>query len=355
MGWPVHLRFRGVERLFGPNAPVFIAAEIGINHNGDMVLAKECIAAAASAGADGVKFQNYRTEDFLHDRTLMYEYVSNGVLVREPQYDMFSRCELRPGQLAELAHYAAEQGVAPFATPSGLSGVKEIREIGLPLLKNASDSLTNLDLVRAMGESGLPTVLSTGMATDAETALAVSTFRATGNDALVLVVCTSLYPTPHTEAHVRRVPALAARHDVPVGFSDHTEGPWASIAATALGACFIEKHFTLAHDLPGPDHRFSASPEEFAELVRGIRAAEEALGSSALEPTPGEDDARRQFAFSLCAARDLPAGHTLCAEDIALFRPGIGLPPQEKERLIGRCIAKSYRTGEAFRESDLEK
>ncbi len=349
MMWSVRLAFRGIERLLGPGAPAFLAAEIGINHNGDVALAMECIAAAAESGADAVKFQNYRTEDFLSDRSLMYEYVNGGETIREPQFDMFKRCELSFDQLAGLADYAASKNIILFSTPSGLAGVRAIVELGLPLLKNASDSLTNLMLVRALGETGLPTVLSTGMATVEEMDAAVAAFRATGNESLVPTVCTSLYPTPLDLAHVRRVPALAARYDLPAGFSDHTDGTIAAITAVALGACFIEKHFTVDKTLRGPDHRFSASPQEFAELVKAVRGVEAVLGSPSLKPSDDEDEARRQFGISLCAARDLPAGHVIANEDIALFRPGTGLSAQQRNRIMGCTLLRPLARGDQFR------
>ncbi|HIJ65902.1 MAG TPA: N-acetylneuraminate synthase [Candidatus Hydrogenedentes bacterium] len=340
--------FRGVSKLLGDGAPVFLAAEIGLNHNGDLALAKECISAAAAAGADAVKFQNYRTEDFLQDESLMYTYVCDGETVSEPQYAMFKRCELSLDDLSVLADYAAEEKVLFFSTPSGTTGVDDIMRLGLPLIKNASDSLGNRTLLRKMAATGLPCVLSTGMATLDEINTAVDVFRQTGNDQLVLAVCTSLYPTPSEQVNLRRIATLCEAFQCPVGFSDHTEGIAAPAGAVALGAVYVEKHFTLDKTLPGPDHRFSADPMEFQQLAEAVRTVEAALGSGTIGPTPSETQARAQFGFSLCAARDLETGHVLAEQDIALYRPGTGLPPQAEERIVGRALRNAVKKGQQF-------
>ena len=254
------------ERLVGEGQPCFLAAEVGINHNGDMDLAHRSIDAAAEAGADAVKFQNYHTEDFVSDRSLTYEYVSQGKTVVESQYDMFKRCELAAAQLRELREHCDRRGVVFFSTPTSEKGIQELLELGVPLLKNGSDYLVNLSLIRAMARTALPTVISTGMATLDDVKDAVEAFRGAGGKDLVLLHCTSSYPTPPGDVHLRKISALSAAFDCAVGFSDHTNGTVAAIGSVALGACMIEKHFTLDKNLPGPDHRFSADPGELRML-----------------------------------------------------------------------------------------
>jgi N-acetylneuraminate synthase/N,N'-diacetyllegionaminate synthase len=342
------------HRAIGAGEPCFIAAEIGINHNGDMALARQMIDAAADAGADAVKFQNYRTEDFLSDKTLTYEYESQGRRVVESQYDMFKRCELTAGDLAGLARHCAARGLMFFSTPTSEQGIADAQRAGAPLLKNGSDYLSHLPLVRAMARSGLPTVLSTGMATLAEIEDAVLAYRDAGGRGLVLLACTSAYPTPDEDVNLARIAALRTAFGCPVGFSDHTWGAVAATAAVALGACFVEKHFTVDRGLPGPDQRFSSDPQEFRELVQSIRRAERCIGSAAIGPTPSETEARRGYRLSCVAASDLGAGHRLRAADIAFRRPANGLPPKLAPRIEGRRLGRGIVRGHVFDYGDFD-
>lgn len=341
------------ERKVGPGCPCLIAAEVGINHNGDLALAHRCIDAAADAGVDAVKFQNYRTEDFLSDRTLTYEYISQGKKVVESQYDMFKRYELSRAALRELREHCDRRNVVFFSTPSGMEGINDLVQIGAPLLKNSSDYLVHLPIIRAMARTGLPTVISTGMATLAEMDEAVRAFREAGGRELVLLHCVSSYPTPPADVHLRKIPALATAFDCPVGFSDHTEGTVAAVAAVALGAAFLEKHFTLDRNLPGPDHWFSGDSAEFRRLVAEVRRAEQSLGQGAIGPTPSEAVGRANYRLSCVAARDLPAGHRLRDEDVAFHRPADGLPPSAVGWLLGRRLRHAVTKGQGLVPSDL--
>jgi N-acetylneuraminate synthase/N,N'-diacetyllegionaminate synthase len=336
----------------GPGHPVFVAAEIGINHNGDLGLAHRMIDAAAAAGADAVKFQNFRTEDFVSDRSLTHKYQSGGRIVRESQWDMFKRYELRREWLGELAAHCRERGVVFFSTPSSEEGIAELLEVGVPLLKNGSDYLSNLPLIRAMARTGLPTVISTGMATLEEIDDAARAFREAGNDQLILLLCTSTYPTPDEDVNLRKLPALAAAFNSLAGFSDHSVGAAAAMGATALGACFIEKHFTLDRMLPGPDHAFSSDPEEFTTLVKGVRTIERQLGQARLAPASTEIRGRDGFRLSCVARHDLASGHALQAQDVAFRRPGTGLPPKRLDDLVGRKLARDIAQGEVLRLED---
>jgi N-acetylneuraminate synthase/N,N'-diacetyllegionaminate synthase len=321
--------------LIGLKQPVFVVAEIGINHNGDIGLAKESIYAAAEAGANSVKFQNYRTEDFIADRSLMLDYTSQGKNVREPQYDLFKRCELSRNQLALLKETCDSCGIVFHGTPTSKEGIDDLVSLGAAVLKNGSDYLTNLDLVRAMGETGLTTVLSTGMATLTEIDQAVQVFRETGNPNLLLLHCTSSYPTPPEETNLSRLNTLKTVFGVPVGFSDHTTGTTAAIGSVIMGACWIEKHFTLDRSLPGPDHWFSMNPTELRELVMAVRDVEKMIGTAEILPTVSEEKGRQNFRLSCTAARDIQVGEYLVAEDIIFQRPGDGIPPTHVSFLIG--------------------
>lgn len=342
-------------RRLGAGGPCFIAAEVGINHNGDLALAHSLIDEAAAAGADGVKFQNYATDDFIADRSLTYSYeTATGERVVESQYDLFKRAELDPQQLVELRRHCDDRHVVFFSTPTSQAGVNDLVSIGAPLLKNGSDFLCNTDVVAAMASSGIPTVLSTGMATLDEIAEAVAVFRGNGGSQLVLLHCTSSYPAPMADVDLRAIPALAARFDCPIGFSDHTAGTTAAVGAVALGAVMVEKHFTLDHHLAGPDHRFSLDPAELAAFVRAVRDVELALGDGSVGPTPSEVAGRREFRLSCVAARDLEAGQRLDRDDIVFRRPGTGLPPSARDGLVGRTLARAVRAGEVLTAGDLQ-
>ena len=345
----------GKTRKIGTGQPCFLVAEIGINHNGDMALAHREIDAAAASGADAVKFQNYHTEGFLSDRSLTYEYVSQGTTVVESQFDMFKRCELRPEALGELRQHCDECGVVFFSTPMDEEGVAELVREGVPLLKNGSDCLGHLPLIRCMARTGVPTVISTGMATREDIDDAVQAFREAGGRDLILLHCTAAYPTPAEDVNLRKIPALAQAYGCLAGFSDHTDGIVAAVGAVTLGACFIEKHFTLDKNLPGPDHRFSADPAEFRALVDAVRFAECGLGSAELEPARAEQMGRREYRLSCVAARDLPAGHTLATSDIAFHRPGTGLPPKMAAELVGKKLVRDVRSRSLLKIADFDQ
>jgi N-acetylneuraminate synthase/N,N'-diacetyllegionaminate synthase len=338
------------KRLGGGDC--LVIAEVGINHNGDMALARECIAAAAQAGADVVKFQNYRTEDFISDRALAISYTSRGKTITEPQYDLFKRCELSREHLGLLKQECERRHVIFASTPTSAEGVRDLVDVGVPLLKNGSDYLVHLPLIRAMGETGLPTLISTGMGTREDIDEAVRAFRATGNRQLVLLHCSSLYPAPAEQVNLARMPALAAEFGCAVGYSDHSQGTAAAIGAAALGACAIEKHFTLDRDLPGPDHHFSMDPAELAELVRQVRVVSRSLGSAQIAPAAGEWRNRDEYRLSCVAAHPLAEGQRLAAADVAFRRPGTGMRPALADRLVGRVLRHGVARGHVFTESD---
>jgi N,N'-diacetyllegionaminate synthase len=339
-------RVRIGDQWVGAGHPALLVAEIGINHNGDLALAREAIAAAADAGASAVKFQNYHTEDFVRNRDLTLTYRSSGRVVTEAQYDLFKRCELERDALAALRDMCAARGVLFHATPTSECGIADLIALGAPVLKNGSDYLAHLPLIAALGKSQRPVVLSVGMATLAEIDRAVTAFRATGNRDLVLLHCTSSYPTAVEDVNLRRIPALGKAFGCPVGFSDHSEGITAALGAVALGACWVEKHFTVDRGLPGPDHAFSADPAEFAALVTAVRQLERQLGNAHIAPTAGETENRAAFRLSCIAARDLPAGTVLTEDDIVFARPGTGLPPEDVERILGRTLACAVTGGD---------
>jgi N,N'-diacetyllegionaminate synthase len=339
------------NRVVGLNQPSFLIAEIGLNHNGSYELATESIEAAAKAGADAVKFQNYRTEDFLSDRTLTYTYISEGREVTESQWDMFKRCEPRAEWLPRLMNFCQERGIVFFSTPTSKDGVDDLVKVNVSLLKNGSDYLTNLPLLEVMGRTGVPVIVSTGMADELEVDDAVAAVGR-GNSPLVLMHCTSSYPTLNENVNLRRMMTMRDRYRALVGFSDHTEGWIAAVQAVTMGACMVEKHFTLDHNLPGPDHWFSSTPAEFAELVRQVRSAEQRLGSHVIAPAAVEKVGREQYRVSMVAAEDLSSGTIVTERHVMLRRPGTGILARDMARYLGQPIVKSIERGTPLRPED---
>lgn len=340
-------------RKVGEGFPCLLVAEIGINHNGDVDLAHKLIDAAANAGADAVKFQSYRTEDFIIDRSLTYTYISEGKTVTESQYEMFKRYELSLSTLIALRKHCEKRGLIFSSTPTSEEGVFDLVRMKAQLLKNGSDYLLHLPLIKAMARSGLPTAISTGMATLAEIDEAVRAFKDAGGKNLIILHCVSSYPTPPQDTNLRKIRTLQTVFGCPVGFSDHTSGIVAAIGAVAMGACLIEKHFTLDKNLPGPDHHFSADPSEFQALTEAIRSLEKMMGESTIVPAPSEISGRRDFRLSCAAARNLPAGHCLSESDIVFRRPATGFPPWAIEWLVGKHLKHEVQAGKVFQLDDL--
>ncbi len=336
----------------GKDYPCLVIAEIGINHNGNVDLAAEAITSAAQAGADAVKFQNYATEDFISNRDLQLTYQSQGENITESQYDLFKRCELDRDQLAQLKSQCDKEGISFLSTPTSKAGIDDLLSIGTDAIKNGSDYLGHTELIEAMGNTGLPVILSTGMATEQEMKSAVDAFAASGNSNLILLHCVSAYPSPPGQLNLKRIRTLAETYGCLSGFSDHSEGAIASTLAATLGACVIERHFTLSHDLPGPDHWFSSTPDEFKDIVEQVHNAESMLGDPTLGWAECEDENRKAFRLSCVAAIDLPPGHMLQASDVTFRRPGDGIPPAEINNILERTLQSKMERGQVFTEGD---
>jgi len=346
-----------VERIkigtheIGEGCPCFIVAEIGINHNGELILAEKMIKAAAKAGANAVKFQNYRTEDFITDRTLTYTYRSQGYKITESQWDMFKRCEPSKDWLGQLKRLCDSLNVIFFSTPTSDECLRDLVEVGVLIIKNGSDFLTHLPLLEYMGKTGIPVIISTGMGDQKDVDDAVAAVKK-GGSPVILMHCTSAYPTSPKDVNLRRMISLRERHNVPVGFSDHTEGWCAAVQATTMGACVIEKHFTLDHNLPGPDHWFSSTPDEFDEFVFQIHTAQERLGRPNIVPADIELKSRLEYRLSAVAAQDLNEGNILVREVVWLKRPGTGILPRDLNKYLGRKLLKPVKKGDSLKPED---
>jgi N,N'-diacetyllegionaminate synthase len=334
------------NKFIGNGAPCFVAAEIGINHNGDMDLAIKTIDAAVEAGADAVKFQNYYTEDFILCKDLTYTYNSQEKVTTETQFEMFKRYELSFEQLKQLKEYCDKKGVIFFSTPTSKGGIDDLVRLKTPLLKNGSDLLVNLDIIQDMARTNIPTIISTGMATLAEIDYAVRAFENAGGKELVILHCISSYPTPADQVNLKKILSLQKAFGYPVGFSDHTFGLEAAIGSVVFGSCFIEKHFTLDKTLPGPDHHFSSDIIELKELIKGIRTIEKNIGSSRIAPTVSEMTGRYGFRLSCAVARDMEEGEVISKSDIIFLRPASGLEPKFAEILINKTVTKIMKKGD---------
>jgi N,N'-diacetyllegionaminate synthase len=333
---------------FGAGGRIFIVAEAGVNHNGDPALARLLVDAAVESGADAVKFQTFRVDALLTRGAPKAGYQVETTGAGESQREMLARLELATAVLAELRDRAAKRGLTFFSAPFDAESADVLDKLGVTLFKVPSGEITNLPLLRHLASKGRPIILSTGMSSLDEVEQAVAAIRAAGNPPLAVLHCLSAYPAPAAEVNLRAMDTLAARCGCPVGFSDHTLGIEIAVAAAARGAVIIEKHLTLDKTLPGPDHRASLDPVEFAAMVRAIRAVESALGDGTKRPMPSELDTRRVARKSLVAARALRAGARLGAGDVLIKRPGTGISPADLDKAIGRPLARDIAADEVI-------
>jgi N-acetylneuraminate synthase/N,N'-diacetyllegionaminate synthase len=333
-------------RAVGPAHPVLVVAEATINHNGDLDLARRMIRAAAGAGADAVKFQAYHTEEFLASRDLTYTYVSQGREVTESQYDMFKRCELGRTDFEAIRDECRRQGVLFVCTATDVEAARMLVDIGIAAIKVGSDDVVHHPMLRSLARLGKTLILSTGMADMAEVRRAVAAVEEAGAEEVVLLHCTSMYPTPEDRANILCVQTLQREFDCPVGFSDHTLGLSAAGGAVALGACLVERHFTLDRNMAGPDHAVSVDPPALAALVQTIRTTERNLGSAQVAPTPEEMEMRRIARRSIVARTAIPRGTVLGRDHFAYKRPGTGIAPMDEAFVLGRRTKREVAEGE---------
>jgi len=342
-------------RSIGAGHPPFVVAEAGINHNGDVGKALAMVRCAREAGADAIKFQTFRAEEFVGDPRQMFTYRSQGREVTEPMLDMFRRCELSREAWVAIKQECDRCGILFFSTPQNASDLALLLELGVPAIKVGSDDFTNLPLLESYASAGLPFILSCGMADMAEVKTSLTAVDAQNGRATVLLLCTSQYPTPPADVHLRKLATLrAAFPNLVLGFSDHTQGHLAAAVATAFEAAVFEKHFTLDHDLPGPDHWFSADPSELADWVQAIRTAHAMLGAASVEPTAMERDMRDAVRRSITVLRDVARGEMLTGERLGLRRPGHGLPPAMLQGVLGRKAARDLKAGDMLRLEDVQ-
>jgi N-acetylneuraminate synthase/sialic acid synthase len=340
------------EREVGDGRPVFVIAEIGLNHNGDPELAAQLVRTAAAAGVDAVKFQKRDTKALITQELYDSPYTawySYGTTYGEHREAL----ELSVEDLAKLQQLSESLNVVFFASAWDLPSVEVCEELGVPVYKVASADVTNIPLLERLAETGKPLIMSTGMSTEDEIATAVDVIRR-HHDQLVLLHCVSTYPSEFDEINLATIPWLRTRFDCPVGYSGHERGIAVSSAAVAIGSCVVERHFTLDRAMKGPDHAASLEPPGLMKLVRDIRAIEKARGAVRTGPVEREIAVRAKLGKSLVAARDLPAGHALSAADLVAKSPGTGVAPNAVHSLVGRVLNRDLAADELVKLEDLQ-
>lgn len=340
-------------REVGPEEPVFVIAEAGVNHNGDRELALRLVDEAAAAGADAVKFQTFAADRVASASAPKARYQLETTDPAESQLEMLRRFELDRATHEALLQRSAERGLVFLSSAFDEQSVDLLDALNVPAIKVGSGELTNTYLLRRIAATGRPVILSTGMADLAEVGEALHTLDEAGSAGAVLLHCVSNYPADPADSNLRAMATLRDAFNVPVGFSDHTQGTEAALAAVALGACVLEKHFTLDSGLDGPDHRASLEPNAFSDLVAQIRRVSSALGDGVKRPAESELEIRRLVRRSLVAARPLAAGTTLAPEMLRALRPGTGISPTREADVVGRTLARPLAENEAVSLDDL--
>jgi N,N'-diacetyllegionaminate synthase len=321
-----------------------IVAEAGVNHNGDERLAHQLVDVAADAGADRVKFQTVTADALVTTGAGKAEYQNKAGDVRESQHAMLRKLELSPQMHTALIEHCRARGIGFFSTAFDLLGLQQLLELGAEEFKIPSGEVTNLPYLRRVGSYGRPIILSTGMCTlgEIETALAVLERSGTPLERVTVLHCTTEYPAPMEEVNLRAMSTIREAFGVAVGYSDHTLGIEVALAAVAMGARVIEKHFTIDRTLPGPDHAASLEPAELKALVRGIRNIERALGSTRKAPTPSESRNMAVARKSLVAARTIRRGERFSETNVTAKRPGTGISPMRWDDVIGRTATRDF-------------
>jgi N-acetylneuraminate synthase len=342
------------SRWAGAGEHPFVIAEIGSNHNGDMNLCRQLIDAAAEAGADAVKFQSWTESSLIAEE----EYARNTEYADKKRHfgslrDMVRAYQFTAAQHREAKAHCRERGILFCSTPFSNAEADLLEELDVPLFKIASMDVTNIPFLRYVARKHRPMIISTGMATLGEVEEAVSTVRAEGNHEIALLHCVSIYPPDPAAIHLRNIATLRSAFDVPTGFSDHTLGIAIPLAAIALGACVIEKHFTLDKEMPGWDHAISADPAEMRRIVEDGRSVCAALGNSARTVSEAEMEKRKKFRRSIVIKRAFSRGHILSEDDLSAKRPGTGIAVSEMKYVIGRTLARDLQADQVIGWKDL--
>lgn len=338
-------------RKIGPGEPCFLVAEVGMNHNGDLDLAKAMIDAAKESGSDAVKFQMSDATAFVHSSVLSRELDANGNPL--PKQASLQAMEFTLDQWAALRDHGEAIGIPVFVTPLDLRSADWVGELSLPLVKIASGDTDFLPLIRRCATLGVPTILSTGMTTLEEADVAVEAFREAGGEDLIVLQCASAYPADPADSNVAVIPQLMARYGLPSGLSDHCAGNSAAFAAVALGASVVEKHFTTDRALPGVDQAMSLDPVDFTALVTTCREIEAARGTGEKGVLEKERPVLAVARRSLFTSRALQSGTVLTEDMLVAMRPAGGVAVADWDSVIGRTVTRDLTAGEKLMPDDL--
>jgi N,N'-diacetyllegionaminate synthase len=341
------------NRKIGPDYPPYCIAEVGINHNGEIDIAKKMINVAKQAGADAVKFQTFKAKEFCVPGQ-MFTYKSQGKKVTEPMLDMFKRFELSLDDWLEIKNYCNKKDITFLSTPQNVTDLKILKKIGIPAIKVGSDDFTNLPLISDYKALNLPLILSCGMSDLSEVHQALEVAGWFDGYPVALLLCTSQYPTPHKDVNISKLTTLTnAFPGLLVGFSDHTEGPLAASLAVSRGARIFEKHFTLDKNLPGPDHWFSENPEGLNNWINNINISNMMLGDPRVIPTKAELEMRLIARRSLVALKNISKGDKFLPENIGAKRPGGGLAPIFINEILGLTASRDIKEGDKLSIGDI--
>jgi pseudaminic acid synthase len=344
-----HNRINVAGSQIGDGAPVFVIAEMSANHGQDYEQAVKLLHAAHAAGANAVKLQHYTPDTMTIDSRNECFMVGKGTIWEGRNlYKLYSEASTPWEWYPDLQQVADELGLILFSTPFDLTAVDFLEQYNPPVYKIASFEVPDIELLRSIGATGRPVIMSTGMASLAEIEEAVRILRDAGIRELALLKCTSAYPALPNEMNLRTIPHLSEAFGVPAGLSDHTMGTAVPVAAVALGACIVEKHFTLSRDVPGPDSSFSLEPPELSDMVEAIRTTEQALGRVCYDLTE-QEAASRVFRRSLFVVRDMQAGDVFTLANVRIIRPGDGMLPRYLDTIIGRHAAVDIARGTPIR------
>jgi N-acetylneuraminate synthase len=332
----------------------YIIAEAGVNHNGDIGLAKQLIDAAKDSGSDAVKFQTFKAEEVVCQKAKKARYQIDNTGNLESQYDMIKSLELSYEDFKELKKYADNKGITFLSTPFDCHSADFLDELEIPLFKIPSGDITNIPLLEHIGKKQKPVILSTGMSTLGEVEEAVEALKRSGNKDITLLHCTTSYPAPMESINLSAMETLSYAFKFPVGYSDHTEGITIPIAAVSLGATVIEKHFTIDKNLPGPDHKASLNPDELNSMVKAIRDVEIAMGNGIKTPTEAEKENITLARKSIVAKIDVSSGNKIKRDELSIKRPGSGIAPKYIGELVGQIVKKNIEKDQIIKWSDLE-
>lgn len=334
--------------------PVMIIAEAGVNHNGSIQIAEKLIDTAKEAGADAVKFQTFKTAKLVTTAAEKAKYQTVNTGIAESQYNMLSRLELSREMHLHLKNYCDKVKITFLSTPFDFESVDLLTELNVPIYKISSGDLTNIPLLRYVSAIGRPVILSSGMSTLGEIKEALETVYSKGNRKVTVLHCTTNYPTPFEEANLNAMNTIQNAFKVDVGYSDHTDGIEAAIAAVAMGAVVIEKHFTMDRNLPGPDHKASLEPADLKKLVRSIRNIEKALGSGIKSITASEAAIMNTVRKSIVARNMIKKGQSISMDDLEIKRPMKGIEPKYLDDIIGKTARRDINPEEHIQWLDLE-